>query len=88
MSTKTGATTHPAWRWPATGSTSHVHHSGGIDAADAQAAAELVEPDEARWSRFLPSSGVSQINACARSPISTPWLRLPFRSQPHDPVVL
>ena len=52
MSTITGATTHPAWRWPATGSTWHVHHSGGIDAADAQAAAELVERDEARWSRF------------------------------------
>ncbi len=65
MSTMTGATTHPAWRWPATGSTWHVHHSGGIDAADAQAAAELVERDEARWSRFRPSSEVSRINSGA-----------------------
>ncbi len=65
MSTMTGATSRPAWRWPATGSTWHVHHSGGIDAADAQAAAELVERDEARWSRFRPASEVSRINSSA-----------------------
>ena len=69
MSTMTGATTHPAWRWPATGSTWHVHHSGGIDAADAQAAADLVERDEARWSRFRPSSEVSRINSSAGRPV-------------------
>jgi thiamine biosynthesis lipoprotein len=62
MGTTTGRATHPAWRWPATGTTWHVHHSGGVDAAAAQAAAELVERDEARWSRFRPSSDVSRIN--------------------------
>jgi FAD:protein FMN transferase len=62
MGTMTEAATRPAWRWPATGSTWHVHHSGGVDAAAASAAAALVERDEARWSRFRPSSDVSRIN--------------------------
>jgi FAD:protein FMN transferase len=62
MGTMTEAAARPAWRWPATGSTWHVHHSGGVDAAAARAAAELVERDEARWSRFRPSSDVSRIN--------------------------
>jgi FAD:protein FMN transferase len=78
MSTMTGPTTHPAWRWPATGSTWHIHHSGGVDAAAAQAAAELVERDEARWSRFRPSSDVSQINRSAGRavPVSRETLEL------------
>ena len=65
MRTATVPSTHPAWRWPATGTTWHVHHSGGVDAAAAQAAAELVERDEARWSRFRPASDVSRINLSA-----------------------
>ncbi len=78
MGTMTDAAIHPAWRWPATGSTWHVHHSGGVDAAAAQAAAELVERDEARWSRFRPSSDVSQINRSAGRavPVSRETLEL------------
>lgn len=65
MATTIETATHPAWRWPATGSTWHVHHSGGVDAAAAQAAAGLVERDEARWSRFRRTSDVSRINRSA-----------------------
>jgi FAD:protein FMN transferase len=54
--------TRPAWRWPATGTTWQIHHSGGVGAAAARAAAELVEQDEARWSRFRPQSEVSELN--------------------------
>ena len=33
MKTMPSTANHPAWRWPATGSTWHIHHSGGVDAA-------------------------------------------------------
>lgn len=78
MKTMPASANHPAWRWPATGSTWHIHHSGGVDATAAQAAAELVERDEARWSRFRPSSEVSQINRSAGRavPVSRETLEL------------
>ena len=57
-----------AWEWRAMGTTWRIHHAGGVDAAAAAAAAELVEADEARWSRFRPGSEVSQLTAAAGRP--------------------
>ena len=67
MKTMPSTANHPAWRWPATGSTWHIHHSG-VSTPRRKAAAELVERDEARWSRFRPSSEVSQIKRQCRKP--------------------
>ena len=58
-------TRRPGWRWPATGTTWHVHHSGGVSEAAARAVAAAVEKDEARWSRFRPDSDVSRISRAA-----------------------
>lgn len=58
-------TRRPGWRWPATGTTWHVHHSGGVSEAAARAVAAAVEEDEARWSRFRPDSDVSRISRAA-----------------------
>lgn len=55
----------PGWRWPATGTTWHVHHSGGVSEYAARAVAAAVEHDEARWSRFRPQSDVSRISRAA-----------------------
>jgi FAD:protein FMN transferase len=64
----TSATT-AAWEWRATGTTWRIHHCGGVTAAVARAAAAAVERDEARWSRFRPTSEVSRINASAGVPV-------------------
>jgi FAD:protein FMN transferase len=64
----TSATT-AAWEWRATGTTWRIHHGGGVTAAVARAAAAAVERDEARWSRFRPTSEVSRINASAGVPV-------------------
>jgi len=61
--------TSTAWRWRATGTTWQIHHSGGVDEALAGRASQAVAADEARWSRFLPSSEVSAITAGAGSPV-------------------
>jgi thiamine biosynthesis lipoprotein len=53
------------WEWPATGTTWRIHHSGRVDALAARRVAELVERDEARWSRFRPGSDVSLLSAAA-----------------------
>ncbi len=53
------------WTWRATGTTWIVHHDGGVDEALAGAASRLVEADEARWSRFRPTSDVARISAAA-----------------------
>jgi FAD:protein FMN transferase len=64
----TSATT-AAWEWRATGTTWRIHHGGGVTAAVARAADAAVERDEARWSRFRPTSEVSRINASAGVPV-------------------
>lgn len=61
--------TTTAWRWPATGTTWQIHHSGGVDQALAMRAADAVAVDEARWSRFRPGSEVSRITAGAGMPV-------------------
>ncbi len=61
--------TTPAWQWMATGTTWHIHHSGGVSAEAAQAVAAGVEFDEARWSRFRPQSTVARINRNAGIPV-------------------
>jgi thiamine biosynthesis lipoprotein len=66
--TSMNATT-TAWRWRATGTTWQIHHTGGVDQALAARCARAVAADEARWSRFLPSSAVSRITAGAGRPI-------------------
>jgi len=60
----------PAWRWPATGTTWQIHHLGGVSAAAARTIAATVERDEARWSRFRPSSTVARINQRAGSAVT------------------
>src|SRR5207302_10865216 len=62
-------TTTTAWRWQATGTTWQIHHTGGVDEALAGWAAEAVARDEARWSRFIPTSEVSRVTASAGSPV-------------------
>jgi FAD:protein FMN transferase len=57
--------TTTVWEWPATGGTWRIHHTGGVDAALAGRASQLVESDEARWSRFRPDSELARINAHA-----------------------
>jgi FAD:protein FMN transferase len=61
--------TTTAWRWRATGTTWQIHHTGGVDDRLAARCAEAVAADEARWSRFLPSSEVSRITAGAGSQV-------------------
>ena len=65
LMTTLAETRRPGWRWPATGTTWHVHHSGGVSEAAARAVAAAVEKDEARWSRFRPDSDVSRISRAA-----------------------
>ncbi len=43
------------------GSDWRIHHGGGVSGADAQAIADQVALDEARWSRFQPLSDVARI---------------------------
>jgi thiamine biosynthesis lipoprotein len=62
-------TTTTAWRWQATGTTWQIHHTGGVDETLAGWAAEAVARDEARWSRFVPTSQVRRITATAGSPV-------------------
>ncbi len=57
--------TTTVWEWPATGSTWRIHHTGGVHAALAGRASQLVESDEGRWSRFRPDSELARINAHA-----------------------
>ena len=68
------ATTSPAttsaWEWRATGTTWRIHHTGGVDAGLAATVAQAVERDEARWSRFRPSSEVARVNAAAGRPVA------------------
>lgn len=64
----TPATT-AAWEWRATGTTWRIHHGGGVTAAVARSVAAAVERDEARWSRFRPTSEVSRINTAAGAPV-------------------
>jgi len=68
------ATTSPAttaaWEWRATGTTWRIHHTGGVDAGLAATVAQAVERDEARWSRFRPSSEVARVNAVAGRPVA------------------
>src|SRR4051794_24599512 len=61
--------TTTAWRWPATGTTWQVHHSGGVDTALAGEAAAAVAADEARWSRFAATSDVARVTAGAGGPV-------------------
>ena len=63
------AHTTTAWRWPATGTTWQVHHSGGVGAALARRATGAVATDEARWSRFVSTSDVSRVTRGAGSPV-------------------
>jgi thiamine biosynthesis lipoprotein len=60
----------PAWRWAATGTTWQIHHTGGVSQAAATTIAAAVERDEARWSRFQPSSIVSHINQSAGTAVT------------------
>jgi len=55
----------PTWQWPATGTTWQIHHTGGVSPAVATTVAAAVERDEARWSRFRPTSTVALINRSA-----------------------
>ncbi len=54
-----------AWQWPATGTVWRIHHDGCVSSELAARAAALVDEDERRWSRFLPASEVSRVNARA-----------------------
>lgn len=54
-----------AWEWSATGTRWRIHHGGTIGPATARRAAELVEADEARWSRFRPDSEVTRLTRAA-----------------------
>jgi thiamine biosynthesis lipoprotein len=58
-----------AWEWRATGTTWRIHHTGGVDSGLAATIAQAVERDEARWSRFRPSSEVARMNASAGRPV-------------------
>ncbi len=51
------------------GSDWRIHHGGGVDGATAQRVAELVAEDEARWSRFSPTSDVARITRGAGGPV-------------------
>jgi FAD:protein FMN transferase len=62
-------TTTAAWEWRATGTTWRIHHGGGVGPALAQAVADAVERDEARWSRFRPDSEVARLNAAGGAPV-------------------
>ena len=66
MSTLASST---VWEWPATGSTWRIFHSGAVTFDLARAAAEAVDRDERRWSRFLPDSEVTRINGAAGHPV-------------------
>jgi thiamine biosynthesis lipoprotein len=61
--------TTAAWEWRATGTTWRIHHTGGVDSGLAATIAQAVERDEARWSRFRPSSEVARVNASAGRPV-------------------
>jgi FAD:protein FMN transferase len=60
-----------AWEWKATGTTWRIHHSGRVPETLANQAAAFVEADEARWSRFRPTSELSYLNTCAGVPVET-----------------
>ena len=62
--------TTTAWRWRATGTTWQIHHTGAVSEALAGRAAAAVAADEARWSRFRPTSEVSRITGGAGSPVA------------------
>jgi thiamine biosynthesis lipoprotein len=57
-----------AWQWRAMGSTWRIHHDGGVGERLAAEVAGLVERDEARWSRFRPTSEVRRLSAAAGRP--------------------
>lgn len=66
---QTAAEPATAWEWRAMGTTWRIHHGGGVNAEAAAAAAELVERDEARWSRFRPDSEVRALSGRAGQPV-------------------
>ena len=59
----------PAWEWRAMGTTWRIFHGGRASQQDADALVALVAADEARWSRFLPGSEVSRLNAAEGVPL-------------------
>jgi FAD:protein FMN transferase len=62
-------TTTQCWEWRAMGTTWRIHHDGAISQTLARRAAEQVEADEQRWSRFRPDSELSLLNRRAGHPV-------------------